>query len=107
MADILPAAPKKLLEADHAIVSITQLPTGRIFLCTERRLYELVNNVWEPMTFKEAVLPPDPVVLKEGDVGPDGVIVPQPATAAPAPPVPPPNSPSTSLLPPVTDETHA
>ena|ERR1700679_2591711 len=85
MADVVPAAPKKLLEADHAIGQITLLPNGRIFLQTEKRVYELVANVWEPMTFKEAVLPPDPVVLKPGDTGPDGVIVPQPATQNTAP----------------------
>jgi len=78
-----PAAPKKLLETDHPAIAIIQTPTGRLFLQTEKRVYELVNNVWEPMTFKEAVLPPDPVVLKPGDIGPDGVVVPPAAGTAP------------------------
>lgn len=48
---------KKTLEASHKIVSVTLLPTGRLIMATEKRMYELVAGVWEPMTFAD-----DPVV---------------------------------------------
>jgi len=84
MAEIQTTDPKTLLEADHSIGQITQLPTGRIFLQTEKRVYELISNVWEPMTFKVAVPPVKTVPPKPGEAGPDGVIVPATTPAEPA-----------------------
>jgi len=75
--------PKKILDAPDTIVSVTLLPTGRLLLATEKRLYELINNVLTPMEFA-----PDP----------EPVAPPVPATPA---------SPSASLLPPVKEEAHA
>jgi hypothetical protein len=50
-----------VLEAEHPVVSITQLPTGRVFLTTEKRVYELdVHGVWNPMSFKVAEPPAAP-----------------------------------------------
>jgi hypothetical protein len=47
-----------VLEAEHPVVSITMLPTGRIFLATEKRLYELDGtNTWIPMKFEVAEPP--------------------------------------------------
>ena len=51
--------PKKILDAPDTIVSVTLLPTGRLLLATEKRLYELVNNVLTPMEFAPD---PEPVV---------------------------------------------
>ena len=53
--------PKKILEASHKIVSVTLLPTGRLIMATEKRMYELVGGVWEPMTFADDPVEPDPV----------------------------------------------
>lgn len=75
--------PKKILDAPDTIVSVTLLPTGRLLLATEKRLYELINNVLTPMEF-----------------------APDPEPVAPPSPVPPPSS-SASLLPPVKEEAHA
>jgi hypothetical protein len=74
---------KKILDAPDTIVSVTLLPTGRLLLATEKRLYELINNVLTPMEF-----------------------APDPEPIAPPAPVPPPSS-SASLLPPVKEEAHA
>lgn len=50
--------PKKILDAPDTIVSVTLLPTGRLLLATEKRLYELVNNVLTPMEFAPDPEPP-------------------------------------------------
>jgi hypothetical protein len=53
---------KKTLEAAHNIVSVTLLPTGRLIMATEKRMYELVGGIWEPMTFADdPIVEPDPV----------------------------------------------
>ena len=51
--------PKTKLEASHTIISLTMLATGRLILATEKRMYELVNNVWTPMIFADDE--PEPV----------------------------------------------
>ena len=43
--------PKTTLEAAHSIISVTLLPTGRLIMATEKRMYELVNSIWTPMAF--------------------------------------------------------
>jgi len=68
-------------ESEHPVVQIAQLPTGRIFAVTEKRIYELnAANTWVPMKFEVAEEPAPP----------------------PAPPAP--ESPSSSLLTPVKEE---
>jgi hypothetical protein len=53
--------PKKTLEAAHTIISVTLLPTGRLIMATEKRMYELVNSIWTPMEFApETDAAPDP-----------------------------------------------
>jgi hypothetical protein len=44
---------KKNVESAHTILSVTLLPTGRMILATEKRMYELVNGIWEPMIFAD------------------------------------------------------
>ena len=51
--------PKKTLEASHKIISVTLLPTGRLIMATEKRMYELVAGVWEPMTFADDPVEPE------------------------------------------------
>jgi hypothetical protein len=50
-------AAKKSLDAPHKIISMTLMPTGQLILATENRVYQYMNNVWEPMVFA-----PDPVL---------------------------------------------
>ena len=45
----------KIIDAPHKIIGVTLMPTGRLILATENRIYDLVNNVWEAMAFA-----PDP-----------------------------------------------
>jgi hypothetical protein len=54
------APPKTKLEASHTIISLTMLATGRLILATEKRMYELVNNVWTPMIFADDEPEPEP-----------------------------------------------
>jgi hypothetical protein len=54
------APPKKNLDASHTIISLTMLATGRLILATEKRMYELVNNVWTPMIFADDEPEPEP-----------------------------------------------
>ena len=46
-------APTKNLAAAHTIISLNVLATGRLLLTTEKRVYELVDNVWTPMIFAD------------------------------------------------------
>ena len=41
------------LEIPHTIISLNVLATGRMILTTEKRVYELVNEVWTPMKFAD------------------------------------------------------
>lgn len=43
--------PTKILEASHTIISVTLLASGRLIMATEKRMYELVGNIWTPMQF--------------------------------------------------------
>ena len=45
--------PVKNLAAAHTIISLNVLATGRLLLTTEKRVYELVDNVWTPMIFAD------------------------------------------------------
>lgn len=59
--------PKKIVDSPHKIISVTLLPTGMLIMATENRMYELRNNIWEPMAFApdpepEPVVEPAPVV---------------------------------------------
>jgi hypothetical protein len=72
------APPKTKLEASHTIISLTMLATGRLILATEKRMYELVNNVWTPMIFADDEPDPEPT--------------PAPTTAVPPPSEPAPFS---------------
>jgi hypothetical protein len=65
-------AHKKNLEIPHTIISLNVLATGRMILTTEKRVYELVNEVWTPMIFAddpvdEPVPEPIPVAPVEGE----------------------------------------
>jgi hypothetical protein len=46
------------LEIPHAIISLNVLATGRMILTTEKRVYELVGEVWTPMKFADDPEPP-------------------------------------------------
>ena len=53
------------LEIPHTIISLNVLATGRMILTTEKRVYELVNEVWTPMKFADD---PVPAPAAPGDV---------------------------------------
>jgi hypothetical protein len=67
--------PKKNLEAAHTIISLTLLATGQLILATEKRVYQLMNGVWEPMIFADD---PEP----EPDAPPADPNVPEPEPQA-------------------------
>jgi hypothetical protein len=58
---------KKNVDSPHKIISVTLLATGRLIMATETRMYELINNVWEPMVFADdpVVDQPDPIAPAE------------------------------------------
>jgi hypothetical protein len=64
----------KILEASHTIISVTLLASGRLIMATEKRMYELVGNIWTPMQFAPEEPEPEPT--------------PTPETAAPVEPEP-------------------
>jgi hypothetical protein len=74
--------PAKILDAPHAILSVTLLPTGNLILATESRIYELKGNVWTPMEFA-----PDPVPepVAPAPAGAGLFTAQSPATPAPGP----------------------
>ena len=45
--------PKKNVEAAHTIISLTLLATGQLILATEKRVYQLMDSVWQPMVFAD------------------------------------------------------
>jgi hypothetical protein len=67
--------PKTTLESAHTIISVTLLPTGRLIMATEKRMYELVSSVWTPMQFA-----PEP------DAEPAAASEPATGTVPPPPP---------------------
>jgi hypothetical protein len=71
---------KTTQDADSKITSVTLLPTGRIILATEKRVYEVdAHGVWQPMLFAVPEPPaPDPVTTKPG-------LFSTPAAATPVP----------------------
>jgi hypothetical protein len=46
------------IESAHKIISVTLLATGRLIMATEKRMYELVADVWTPMKFADDPPPP-------------------------------------------------
>lgn len=78
------------LEIPHTIISLNVLATGRMILTTEKRVYELVGEVWTPMKFADDPEPQpetDPVPLSPVEAAP------APATPSPALPAPTPTPP--------------
>jgi hypothetical protein len=53
-------------ETPNSIVSVTLHPTGRMFLATEKTVYELdAQGIWNPMKFSVA----EPVVAADAKPG--------------------------------------
>jgi len=50
------------IETPHTILSVTLLATGRLIMATEKRMYELINDVWTPMKFADDKPPQAAVV---------------------------------------------
>jgi hypothetical protein len=52
------------IESPHTIISVTLLATGKLIMATEKRMYELINDVWTPMKFADEQPPHVPTAAQ-------------------------------------------